>query len=323
MRLLSAVVGVILLFLSAPALAAGELRIIDLTGQFDRFAMSTAEMPDGQRVMAFEKQIGPMARGFYSRQRSPDGYDFRVLVNLKTYPERRAGVLAVSRHFRELFAKARQTFEQRFGPVGSSQPVYLIDSMGELDGGTRELNGTPTLLFGADVIAEVHSRKDMTAFFHHELFHLYHEANVPSCMTIWCSLWEEGLATYVAHRLDPEANDDELVLNLPQPIRPAVEANRAQSICQVVRRLDSTSDEDFSALFQGDDRLPGYPSRMGYYIGYLVASDIGRTHGLHQMANMSLVQARPLIDASLRRMATCTATTAEVRERGRTGRTSS
>lgn len=188
-RLLSAVVGVILLFLSAPALAAGELRIIDLTGQFDRFAMSTAEMPDGQRVMAFEKQIGPMARGFYSRQRSPDGYDFRVLVNLKTYPERRAGVLAVSRHFRELFAKARQTFEQRFGPVGSSQPVYLIDSMGELDGGTRELNGTPTLLFGADVIAEVHSTKDMTAFFHHELFHLYHEANVPACMTIWCSLW--------------------------------------------------------------------------------------------------------------------------------------
>lgn len=320
MRLLSAVVGVILLTLSAPAFAA--LRIVDLTGQFDRFAMSTAEMPDAQRVVAFEKQIGPIANGFYSRDRTPDGYDFRVLVNLKTYPERRAGVLAVSQRFRQLFASARQTFEARFGPVSSDRPVYLIDSMGELDGGTRELGGKQTLLFGADVIAEVHSGKDMTAFFHHELFHLYHEAKVPSCMTVWCSLWEEGLATYVASRLDPDASDDELVLNLPRPIRPAVEANRTRSVCEVVRRLDSTSDEDFSALFQGDDRLPGYPSRMGYYIGYLVASDIGRTHGLHEMADLSLVQARPLIDASLRRMATCPGTTAEVRERGRTHRTS-
>jgi hypothetical protein len=322
-RVLSAVAGVILLLLSGPAFAADTLRIVDLTGQFDRFAMSTENMADGQRVVAFEKQIGPIANGFYSRKRTPDGYDFRILVGLKTYPERRAGVLEVSQRFRKMFENARQTFEQRFGPLRSSQPVYLIDSMGELDGGTRELNGGPTLLFGADVIAEVHSGKDMTAFFHHELFHLYHEAKVPSCMTIWCSLWEEGLATYVAHRLDPGASDDELVLNLPQPIRPAVEANRARAICQVVRRLDSTNDGDFSALFQGDDRLPGYPSRMGYYIGYLVTSDIGRTHGLHQMANMSLVQARPLIDASLRRMATCPATTAEVRERGRTGRTSS
>ncbi|HET6941650.1 MAG TPA: hypothetical protein VFH89_05775 [Sphingomicrobium sp.] len=323
MRLLSAVVGVILLFLSAPATAAEGLRIIDLTGQFDRFAMSTEGMADGQRVMAFEKQIGPMAHGFYARKRSPAGYDFRVLVNLKTYPERRARVLAVSQHFHQLFAKARQSFERRFGPVGSSQPVYLIDSMGELDGGTRELNGRPTLLFGADVIAEVHSNKNMTAFFHHELFHLYHEAIVPSCLAIWCSLWEEGLATYVAHRLDPWANDDELVLNLPRPIRPAVEANRARAICEVLRLLDSTSDDDFSALFQGDDRLPGYPSRMGYYIGYLVASDIGRTHELHQMADMTLVQARPLIDASLRRMAICPTTTAEAHERSRTGRTSS
>ena len=323
MRPLSAVVGVFLLLLSAPTQAADALRVIDLTGRFDQFAMSTAAMSDEKRIVAFEKQIGPIANGFYARKRTPDGYDFRVLVNLKTYPERRAGVLAVSHRFRQLFADALHTFEASFGPVASKQPVYLIDSMGELDGGTRDLNGKQTLLFGADVIAEVHSGKNMTAFFHHELFHLYHEARVPSCMTIWCSLWEEGLATYVAHRLDPSATDEELVLNLPQPIRPAVEANRTRSICAVVRRLDSTSDEDFSALFQGDDRLPGYPSRMGYYIGYLVALDVGRTHGLHQMADMNLVQARPLIDASLRRMATCPATTAEIRERSRTGRTSS
>jgi hypothetical protein len=317
---LRAVVGAFLLFLITPAFAADALRVVDLTAQFDRFVMATEHMPDGQRIRAFEKQIGPIANGFYARKRTPDGYDFRVLVNLKTYPERRAATLAVSREFNEQFAPARRRFEAVFGPVTSHQPVYLIDSMGELDGGMRELGGKSTLLFGADVIAEFHAGQDMDAFFYHELFHLYHETRVPSCMAVWCALWDEGLATYVSSRLAPDATDEELVLSLPEPIRPAVEANRRRAVCAVVRRLESTSDEDFSALFQGDDRLPGYPSRMGYYIGYLVASDIGRTHSLHQLAEMSPVKARPLIDASLARMATCPATTAEARERSRTHR---
>ena len=295
---------------------------MDLTAEFDRFAMATAGMPDAERIVAFEKQIGPIANGFYSRERTPSGYDFRVLVQLKAYPERRAGTLAVSRQFNELFDPARKSFEAVFGPVSSQEPVYLLDSMGELDGGTRELNGKSTLLFGADVIAEVHSGQRMNAFFYHELFHLYRQAKDTSCMAVWCALWEEGLATYVSSRLAPGASDDELVLNLPQPIRPVVEANRERAVCAVARRLNSTTEEDFSALFQGDDRLPGFPARMGYYIGYLVAAEAGRTHSLHELANMSLVEARPLIDASLARMATCRGSIeAEVRGRSRTYRT--
>ena len=81
MRFWSAFVGVLLL-LSAPAKAAGDLHIVDVTGEFDRFVMATADMPDAQRVRAFEKQIGPLADGFYARDRNPEGYDFRVLLPL-------------------------------------------------------------------------------------------------------------------------------------------------------------------------------------------------------------------------------------------------
>ena len=101
------------------------------------------------------------------------------------------------------------------------------------------------------------------------------------------------MATYVASRLDPGADDDALILNLPEPIRPGVEADRSRAVCAVRRLLDSTRDQDYSALFLGDWQLPGLPSRMGYYIGYLVASDIGRTHDLRAMARMSFVEARP------------------------------
>jgi hypothetical protein len=322
-RLLSAALGISVLISSAPAFAGGVLRLVDLTGEFDRFAMATATMPDAQRLTAFEAEVGPMADGFYARERRPNHYDLRILANLRTYPERRAAIQAVSRQFPQLFNHARRSFEAQFGPVTSDQPVFLVDSLGELDGGTRELNGKRTLLFGADVIAEIHSGKDMTAFFHHELFHLYHEPRVTKCAAIWCALWEEGLATYVASRLDPHARDDALGLTVPAPIRPAVETDRPRAICALVRRLESTTDEDFADLFLADARLPGFPSRMGYYIGYLVASDIGRTHGVHEMAEMSLVEARPLIDASLARMATCSPKTAEARERSRTYRTRS
>ena len=283
--------------------------------------MSTANMADGKRVAAFEKKIGPIAGGFYSRERMPDSYDFRILLQLKTYPERRAGNLAVSHEFRSLFAPARRKFEAVFGPVSSPEPVYLLDSMGELDGGTRDLQGRSTLLFGVDVIAQVHAGKDMTASFEHELFHVYHEKQVTSCGLLWCALWEEGLATYVASRLNPHADDDALSLNLPEPIRPAVEANRAAAVCAVVARLNSDDDEDFANLFLADSHLSGFPPRMAYYIGYLVAQDIGRRYDLHRMATMSWVEAKPLIDASLTRMATCPSRTAEARERNRPYRT--
>ena len=322
MRFWPAFVGFLLL-LSVPAKAAGYLHIVDLTDEFDRFVMATEGMPDAQRVRAFEKQIGPLGNGFYARERNPDGYDFRVLLELQAYPQRRHATLTVSRQFNELFESARQSFEAVFGPVSSRQPVFLLDSMGELDGGTRPLNGGSTLLFGADVIAEVHSGTDMKAFFYHELLHLYRDSRDIDCAAIWCSLWEEGLATYVSSRLDPTANDDELILNLPEPIRPAVEANRERAVCEVVRRLESTADRDFSALFQGDDNLPGFPSRMGYYIGYLVAADAGTRYDLRRLADMSVVEARPLIDAALSRMATCPTDIAEVRERSRTRRTGS
>lgn len=303
-RLFAAFVGVLSLALSHAAFAAG-LHVVDLTGEFDRFAITTTHMPDEQRVTAFENRIGPIADGFYARDRRPAEYDERVLSNLKSYPRDRARILAVTRKFSVQFAAARKSFEAVFGPVSSDRPVYLIDSLGELDGGTRRLNGKNTLLFGADVIAEVHSGRSLAPFFHHELFHLYQEKNLSRCAAVWCALWEEGMATYVASRLDPAADDDALILNLPKPIRPAVEADRSRAVCAVTRLLDSTRDQDYSALFLGDWQLPGFPSRMGYYIGYLVASDIGRTHDIREMARMSFVEARPLIDASLQRMAVC------------------
>ena len=320
MKSVNLILGAFLLAISGSAGAQDGLRVVDLTGKFDRFVMATRDMPDAERIAAFEQQIGPIANGFYSRRRGPHGYDYRVLVQLKTYPQRRTAILAVSRDFNRQFTPARRKFESVFGQVASPRPAFLIDSMGELDGGMRELDGNQTLLFGADVIAEIHGGQSLTAFFYHELFHLYHEKQEGICGTVWCALWSEGLATYVSSRLAPGASDSELVLDEPGPIRPAVEADRGRAVCAVARRLESTTDDDFGALFLADDNLPGLPPRLGYYIGYLVAADIGRTRNLHQLAAMDMMEVRPLIDASLARMATCPSRVTEAHDSSRTNR---
>ncbi len=246
-----------------------------------------------------------MASGFYARSRKPDRYDSRVLKNLAAYPEQRASILAVSKEFANLFAPARQTFEATFGPVRSEQPMYLLHSMGEMDGGTRDLNGKETLIFGSDVIAKIHAGHDMTPFFHHELFHVWHEPRFGECEPLWCSLWEEGLATYVAGTMNPKAGDAALMLDMPAPIRPPVDSNRSAAICAVAPLLDSIKEEDYASLFYGNSHLPGFPARMGYYIGYLVLSDIARTHSLAELGVMTPAEARPLIDQAIQRMAAC------------------
>ena len=60
---------------ASAATAQDDLRLVDLTDEFDRFATSTASLEDAARVKAFEKQMGPLADGFYARTRNPKNYD--------------------------------------------------------------------------------------------------------------------------------------------------------------------------------------------------------------------------------------------------------
>ena len=122
---------------SAPAPKKPGLRFVDVTGEFDKTAAETSTLSnDAAKVAAFEKRMANVADGFYARSRSPKKYDERVLGNLKAYPERRDKILAVSREFQKLFGPARTSFQKAFGPVSSPQPVYLLHSLGEMDGGT-------------------------------------------------------------------------------------------------------------------------------------------------------------------------------------------
>lgn len=304
------------LLLAAPLAQAApkpqtSLQLVDITPAFAAAADRTANLPDAERVAAFDAELAPRLPGFYdpARFKTPeaqDRYKARLILNLNGFPAERARIEDISARFAGMFAPAVASFEARFGPMRGYPPVYLVHSLGEFDGGTRDLPEGQRLLFGADVIARIHTGDHaIQPFFHHELFHILHHRSFAGCDQVWCNLWTEGLAVYVAQTLNPAATDEALLLTLPEPIRPVVDKDRAAAVCAVTARLESTDPKDYAALFSFERLSPALPPRFGYYVGYLTARELARTHTLDELAHLDVARARPLVTGALHSLATC------------------
>jgi hypothetical protein len=286
---------------AGPATSA-PLRLINTLPEFDRVAAKVSRLPEHRRVAAFERLAAPIADGFYARSRLPENYDRRITMGLADFKLRRKEILTTAKDFEGAFRRAIPKFEQTFGPLESPRPIYVVDSFGEMDGGTRDLPHGSTLLFGADVIAKIHPSDTMEAFLDHELFHLWHEPRF-KCDPAWCSLWEEGMATYVAAAMNADAGDNALMLDQPAPIRPTVDKDRAAAVCAAMPIMPSTDEKDYAKLFFGNSHVEGFPARMGYYLGYLVVADLAKSRSLKELAGLSPEEAEPLVRQSLRAMA--------------------
>ncbi len=281
-----------------------RLQLVDLTNEFTAFWAKSEGMEDAGRAAAFKAHFEPILPGYYDREKAgPFDYNQLILKALKSYPEQRPGIEEVSRRFGEMMEPARASFQAAFGPVDGMRPIYLLHSLGEMDGGVRNYQGGPTMFFGADVIARNHLGHDIQPFFHHELFHAFHRRHFNGCDQVWCGLWSEGLAVHAADSLNPGANDAQLLLIRPVPLRQAVEANRKDAVCAILAQLDSTQTRN---LFSGGGKSLGdLPARAGYYVGYLAAAEAGKTRSLQELAKLPNEQVRPLVEASLRSLATC------------------
>lgn len=300
---------------TAPAAPAPEptptpfFTVVDLTDDFVAFYDRTEGMESAARVVAFRAEFNTLFPGFYDPARlpnmTPERYDQGLARLFERFPERREAFLATTSSFEASIAPARDSFIAAFPDARPVGDIYFLHSLGEMDGGTREINGQSYSIFGADVMAQIYRPGEERAFFHHEIFHFYHRQHFSGCEPFWCSLWREGLATYVAEQLNPGANDQALLFNIPRPIRPEVDANMQYAVCQTRVRLDSESVDDYAQFFYGSSNLNGLPPRAGYYIGYLVAKEAGRTRSLQELAHLTPAEARPIIDAALAAMAEC------------------
>lgn len=135
-------------------------------------------------------------------------------------------------------------------------------------------------------------------FFHHELFHDYQPLKC-KCWPVWTSLWQEGLATYVAQQLTPGTPADG---TLPPEMVAATRAQMGRALDDLYTKLDSTDQEAYSGLFLRRGDKTGMPARRGYYLGLLVAEDAAKTMSLHQLAKLDCDSVRPVVEAAIQRL---------------------
>ena len=296
----------------APTQPQQSYRLVDLSDDYERFYDRTDGMPTADRVAAFKAEIVPLFPAFYRVGRpggasTEEGLDARIARSIEAFAAQRAGYERAARGFTAQLGPALASFRQSFPDATDFGDIYLVHSLGEMDGGTREVDGTVYFVFGADVIARVHPPGTERPFFHHELFHRYQSRWFPGCDQIWCGLWTEGGAVLAADELNPGADDAQLLLTLPAPIRPVVDANLTEAVCTARAKLDSSADEDWGAMFSFQRINETLPPRFGYYVGYLALREARNAHSLAEIAHMSAEQARPALEAALARLADCSA----------------
>jgi hypothetical protein len=289
--------------------------LTDLTDEYANFFDRTQGMETPARVAAFKAEMNPYFPGFYDTERvsgfiTAERYDGLIATSFENFPALRERYERTSATFESMIEPARVSFEAAFPDVEPIGQIYLLNSVGEMDGGQRTVNGRNYLVFGADVMARLYQPGQERAFFHHELFHVYHSQFFKDCDEVWCGVWREGLATYVAHQLNPNATDLELLLTSPRPIRPEVDADPPRAICAVRALLHSESNDDMGALLRGGRNLEGLPPRVGDYIGYLAAREAGRTRMPQQLAHLTVEEAGPIVEASLASLAECPSSSA-------------
>lgn len=306
MGLLSRLVLTLPLLLSVAAHAAGP-KVNDLSIAFDEFYTRTEFMSLPARVEEFRRSVGARFPQFYGDERilySHAEQDERIGAAIVKYPAMRDIYLRKARGFGAQLSGYVTAFQARFPDYRYDGEIWLLHSLGEMDGGTRELAGKSYLIFGADGLARYHAGGDDGAFFHHELFHTYHEPALAACPenVVWKSLWTEGLATYVSQQLHPAANDKELLTDFPSGTVAKTRATLPAAWAQLDKVLDSTDAQVNASLFQMSSRDKSLPQRRGYYLGYLVAQEAAKSRDVAELAKLGCGPARELVTHTVRKL---------------------
>ncbi len=172
-------------------------------------------------------------------------------------------------------------------PDMSPATVYFMPSFLHFDG---QSNGG-ILRFGIDGIVEFDGPDaNLGVLAAHELFHIYHAQVNPETFgesgstqaPVGAQLWSEGLATYVAGRLNPGATRSQTLLSKDLAELSAAKTRRLA--CLMEPKLASTRESDAAPFFDADVQPPGLPARGGYLVGLLVASRFGKEHTLRELA---------------------------------------
>ena len=257
---------------------SADFEVINLADDFYTLYQSSKTLTAENRAEQFSQHFTSQFAPFYS--------DKSFVKAIESFSGIEEVYFSKNRRLSKELNSSLESFIATFPDFKSETPIYILHSLGRFNGATRELNGKTYLMFGVDLMAKYHTWKNDTPFFHHELFHVYHEKLFQCKDELWCSIWTEGLATYVSHKLTPSASDDELMLNIPSNLVKKIRARHLDSFVDLKKKFYSKKTEIYSSFFNFAKDETKLPYRRGYYLGYILAKEIGKNYSLEQLAKM-------------------------------------
>jgi uncharacterized protein YjaZ len=99
--------------------------------------------------------------------------------------------------------------------------------------------------------------------------------------------------------MNPGSDDHILMLDLPKPIRPAVDTQWPLALCMLRRDLDKSDQATYASYFMGGGSEQAFPKRWGYYVGYRLMQRVAKRHTLVEIDRMDHVAAHKEIDREL------------------------
>jgi hypothetical protein len=268
--------------------AAGEIAVSDLIPDVFNF-LRTAPEGKEERAKLFAQLIIQPHPEIYSRPNV-----FRTdLPALELYLDGLNNYLPaisiIHRRFEEQSASIETRFVTAFPDFDPSKArVYLMLSLFRFDGKIPHDNPR-ILLLGVDGLARFHgANAPLSVILSHELFHLYHFQVNPlphdtDDIPLYRLVWQEGLATYVSHVLNPDAPLSDVLLD-PRLANegPGFVPATAKDL---LRDLTSTDDES-AGRYLSYRRVGPTPSRMGYLIGFDIVERAAADHSLAELARV-------------------------------------
>jgi hypothetical protein len=263
----------------------------NLLPEFAAFVAATGDLEPAARAEAFVTRFADKHRDFYSEElfgsrdavleRAKRLFDPQGAPKLPgARPITLDDVLATGRSITTDYARIEGTFRKTFGDYRCETPISFGLSLYKFDGNqTVDATGRARMRFGVEMIALLHPARELPAFFHHELFHVYQAqqvgAAVPPDATqpLSWELWMEGLATYVSWKLNPTLTAPEIFW-MPRDMETQMQPKLAEAARLMLPDLDGH--EGNGRWFTVGSNPPGLPTRSGYYLGYLMAKRLDR-----------------------------------------------
>ena len=286
--------------------------IVDAYAPVPAVAAATAGQPPAAQLAAFESEVIGRFPGLYREEvlgvAPGPAMDTLIVRSLTAARADPPGPQFVS-GLRDDIERGLATF-RRLPGFRCGFGIYLADTLGQMDGAGRVVDGRPALVIGVGALQTESKSISLRVLINHELFHRYHyevggfSDDPADRQAIWRALWAEGLATYASKALTPGASTGEALM-LPKDLEARAAPLRGRIAATLLAASDRIDPDVFRTYFTSgnpDVTRQGLPWRSGYYIGYLVAERLAHRFSLAQLAHLRGEEAHRLVLETLRRL---------------------